>query len=47
MLKMSSERKEYRIDASAKPATKFFLRCKHHPDPNMRVKFPAAMKAKG
>jgi hypothetical protein len=44
---MSSESKEYRIDACAKLAAKFFLRCKRNPDPKMRVKFPAAMKAKG
>jgi hypothetical protein len=44
---MSSKRKEYCIDAHAEPAAKFFLRCKHDPDPKMRVKFPTAMKAKG
>jgi hypothetical protein len=44
---MSSKRKENCIDAHAKPVAKFFLRCKHNSDPKMRVKFPAAMKAKG
>jgi hypothetical protein len=44
---MSSKRKEYCIDAHAKLAAKFFLRCKRNTDPQMRVKFPAAMKAKG
>jgi hypothetical protein len=46
-LKVSSQRKEYCIDARAKPAAKFFLRCMRDPDPQMRVKIPAAMKAKG
>ncbi len=46
-LKVSSKRKEYCIDAHAKPAAKFFLRCMRDPDPQMRVKIPAAMKAKG
>jgi hypothetical protein len=44
---MSSKKKEYCIDARAKPAAKFFMRCERDPDPKMRVKFPAAMKAKG
>jgi hypothetical protein len=44
---MSSNRKEYHIDAHAKPAAKFFLRCNCNPDPEMRVKFPTAMKTKG
>jgi hypothetical protein len=44
---MSSEWKEYCIDARAKLAAKFFLRCEHDPDPKMRVKFPTAIKAKG
>jgi hypothetical protein len=44
---MSSVRKEYCIDARAKPAAKFFLGCERNPDPEIRVKFPAAMKAKG
>jgi hypothetical protein len=44
---MSSKRKEYHVDCRAAKAAKFFLMCKSHIDPDMRIKIPAAMMAKG
>ena len=44
---MSSKRKECRVDCRAAKAAKFFLMCESHIDPDMRVKIPAAMMAKG
>jgi hypothetical protein len=44
---MSSKRKEYLVDCGALKAAKFFLMCKSHINPDMRIKIPAAMIAKG
>jgi hypothetical protein len=44
---MLSKRKEYHVDCFAVKAAKFFLMCKSHIAPDMRVKIPAAMMAKG
>jgi hypothetical protein len=44
---MSSKRKEYQVDRCAAKVSKFFLVCESHIDPDMRVKIPAAMMAKG
>jgi hypothetical protein len=44
---MSSKRKEYHVDHRAAKASKFFLVSESHIDPDMTVKFPAAMMAKG
>jgi hypothetical protein len=44
---MSSKRKEYHVDCGAVKAAKFFLMCKSHIDPDMRIKNPAVMMAKG
>jgi hypothetical protein len=46
-LRMSSKRKEYPVDCCAAKAAKFFLVCESHINPDMRVKIPAAMMAKG
>jgi hypothetical protein len=35
------------VDCGAAKAAKFFLMCKSHIDPDMRMKIPAAMMAKG
>jgi hypothetical protein len=42
-LRMLSKRKEYHVDCCAAEAAKFFL----HINPDMRMKIPAAMMAKG
>ena len=42
-LRMSSKRKEYHVDCHAAKAAKFFS----HINPDMRIKIPAAMMAKG
>jgi hypothetical protein len=44
---MSSKRKEYYVDHRAAKAAKFFLVCENYIDPDMRVKIPAAIMAKG
>jgi hypothetical protein len=44
---MSSKRKEYHVDRRAAKAAKFFLMCESHINPDMRIKIPAAMMAKG
>ena len=44
---MSSKRKEYHVDCGAAKAAKFFLMCESHINPDMRIKIPAAMMAKG
>jgi hypothetical protein len=44
---MSSQIKEYYVDCHAAKAAKFFLMCKSHINPDMRIKLPAAMMAKG
>jgi hypothetical protein len=44
---MSSKRKEYHVDCGAAKAAKFFSMCKSHINPDMRIKIPAAMMAKG
>jgi hypothetical protein len=44
---MSSKRKEYHVDCHAAKVAKLFLMCKSHIDPDMRIKIPAAMMAKG
>jgi hypothetical protein len=44
---MLSKRKEYHVDCCAAKAAKFFLMCKSHIGPDIRVKIPAAMMAKG
>jgi hypothetical protein len=44
---MLSKRKEYHVDCLAAKAAKFFLMCKSHINPDMRIKVPAAMMAKG
>jgi hypothetical protein len=46
-LRMSSKRKEYHVDCCAAKAAKFFLMCESHINPDMRIKIPAAMMAKG
>jgi hypothetical protein len=46
-LRMSSKRKEYHVNCLAAKAAKFFLMCESHIDPDMRIKIPAAMMAKG
>jgi hypothetical protein len=46
-LRMLSKRKEYHVDCCAAKAAKFFLVCKSHINPDMRIKIPAAMMAKG
>ncbi len=46
-LRMSSKRKEYHVDCHAAKAAKFFLMCESHINPDMRIKIPAAMMAKG
>jgi hypothetical protein len=43
---MLSNRKEYHVDCGAAKAAKFFLMCKSHINPDMRIKIPAAMMAK-
>jgi hypothetical protein len=40
-------KKEYPVDRRAAKAAKFFLICKSHIDPDMRIKIPAVMMAKG
>jgi hypothetical protein len=44
---MPSKRKEYHVDCGAAKAAKFFLMCKSHINPDMRINIPAAMMAKG
>jgi hypothetical protein len=44
---MLSKRKEYHVDCRAAKAAEFFLMCKSHIDPDMRMKIHAAMMAKG
>jgi hypothetical protein len=44
---MSSKRKEYHDICGATKAAKFFSMCKSHINPDMRIKIPAAMMAKG
>jgi hypothetical protein len=44
---MSSKRKQYHVDCHAVKASKFFLVCESHINPDMRVNIPAAMMAKG
>jgi hypothetical protein len=44
---MSSKRKEYHVDCHAVKADKFCLMCENHIYPEMRVKIPAVMIAKG
>ncbi len=44
---MLSKRKEYHVDCRAAKAATFFLMCKSHINPDMRIKIPAAMMAKG
>jgi hypothetical protein len=44
---MSSKRKEYHVDCGAAKVAKFFLMCKSHINPDIRIKIPAAMMAKG
>jgi hypothetical protein len=44
---MLSKRKEYHVDCCAAKAAKFFLMCKSHINPDMRIKIPAVMMAKG
>jgi hypothetical protein len=44
---MSSKRKEYHFDCCAAKVAKFFLMCKSYINPDMRIKIPAAMMAKG
>jgi hypothetical protein len=44
---MLSKRKEYHVDCHAAKAAKFFLMCESHINPDMRIKIPAAMMAKG
>jgi hypothetical protein len=44
---MLSKRKEYHVDCGAAKAAKFFLMCKSHINPDMRIKIPAAMMANG
>jgi hypothetical protein len=44
---MSSKRKEYHVDCGAAKAAKFFLICESHINPDMKIKIPAAMMAKG
>ncbi len=46
-LRMSSKRKEYHVDCRAAKAAKFFLMCESHINPDMRVRIPAVMMAKG
>jgi hypothetical protein len=46
-LRMSSKRKEYHVDCHAAKAAKFLLMCESHINPDMRIKIPAAMMAKG
>jgi hypothetical protein len=46
-LRMFSKRKEYHVDCRAAKAVRFFLMCKSHINPDMRMKIPAAMMAKG
>ncbi len=43
---MSSKRKKYHVDCCAAKVAKFFLMCKSHIYPDMRIKNPAAMMAK-
>jgi hypothetical protein len=44
---MSSKRKEYHVDCHAAKVAKFFLMCESHINPDMRIKIPAVMMAKG
>ncbi len=44
---MLSKRTEYQVDHCAAKVAKFFLMCESHIDPDMRIKIPAAMMAKG
>jgi hypothetical protein len=44
---MLSKRKEYHVDCGAAKGAKFFLMCKSHINPDMRIKIPAAMMTKG
>ncbi len=44
---MSSKRKECHVDCGAAKAAEFFLMCKSHINPDMRIKIPAVMMAKG
>ncbi len=37
----------YHVDCCSAKAAKFFLMCKSHINPDMRIKIPAAMMAKG
>ncbi len=46
-LRMLSKRKEYHVDCCAEKAAKFFLMCESNINPDMRIKIPAAMMAKG
>jgi hypothetical protein len=44
---MLSKRKEYCVDCRAAKAAEFFLMCKSHIVPDMRIKILAEMMAKG
>jgi hypothetical protein len=44
---MSSKRKEYHVDHHAAKVAEFFFVCESHINPDMRVKIPAVMMAKG
>jgi hypothetical protein len=44
---MLSKRKEYHVDCGAAKAAKFFLMCRSHINPDMKIKIPAVMMAKG
>ncbi len=44
---MSSKRKEYHVDCGAAKAAKFFLMCESHINPDMRIKIPTVIMAKG
>jgi hypothetical protein len=44
---MLSKRKEYHVDCLAAKGAKFFLMCKSHINPDMRIKISAAMMANG
>jgi hypothetical protein len=41
------KKKKYHVDCCAAKAATFFLMCKSHINPDMRVKIPTAMMAKG
>jgi hypothetical protein len=44
---MSSKWKEYHVDCRAAKVAKFFLMSKSYINPDIRIKIPAAMMAKG